>query len=111
VDLDVDGLENLSRCERWGHVLEMSPVGECFNQGALRSRIVSFSAMAKRTFLTTAQLCERLHITKYGLLAARRQKIDPMPYLRIGRKILYDEDEVFKWMQRQAKRDRLTSCR
>jgi len=56
--------------------------------------------------LTEDEICEWLHISKECLLKLKRDPLDPLPYMKVGRRFLFDPEKVTKWGERQAKRYR-----
>lgn len=57
-------------------------------------------------FLTEEEVCEWLHISREGLLRLKRDKLDPIPARKYGRRFVYLESEVKKWGERQYRRYR-----
>ena len=54
-------------------------------------------------YLTENQVVEITHTSRSTLKKFRNRKEDPLPYLRIGRRFLYDRKVLEKWMGNQAK--------
>jgi excisionase family DNA binding protein len=57
-----------------------------------------------RALLTEKEACEFLRISREAILKFRRDMKDPIPYLKVGRRYLYEESEVVKWAKRNARR-------
>lgn len=57
-----------------------------------------------RRYLTRDELVETLRIGKHAETKFRLDPEDPLPHIRIGRRILYDIDEVHNWAKRRARR-------
>ena len=54
--------------------------------------------------LTEKEICEFLRVSREGIKRFKRDLTDPIPFLRAGRRFLYDPSEVLKWARRQARR-------
>ncbi|TAL70492.1 MAG: helix-turn-helix domain-containing protein [Bacteroidetes bacterium] len=57
---------------------------------------------SQKIFLTRKQLCEKLNISLPTLWKHMKQGI--LPYVRIGRKIIFDEEIVFKTLEENQKK-------
>ena len=55
--------------------------------------------------LTEVECAKYLRINRNSLKKFRNQRQDPLPYLKVGRRILYEPDKVVKWAARSAKRE------
>lgn len=55
--------------------------------------------------LTEAELAKLLHIGRNTLTRLKRDPVNPIPCLKVGRRYLYDLNKVKAWMARNAERD------
>jgi hypothetical protein len=60
--------------------------------------------MKMNKLLTEIELCRFLRVSRDAVVKFRKDLSDPIPYLKVGRRHLYNEDEVLKWARRAAKR-------
>ena len=58
-------------------------------------------------YLTEQQVVEITHTSRSTLKKFRCREEDPLPYLRIGRRYLYDRKALDLWMRRQASQTRI----
>lgn len=56
--------------------------------------------------MTEEELCDFLHVSREAVYRFRSYSEDPIPYLRAGRRYLYEQDQVLKWLRREGQRDR-----
>lgn len=54
--------------------------------------------------LTEQEACELLRVSREAILKFKRDSLDPIPFLKAGRRYLYDEAEIMKWAKRNARR-------
>jgi hypothetical protein len=54
--------------------------------------------------LTEEEACKFLRISRVGILKRKRDRIDPIPCYKVGRRYLYEPGEVLRWAKRQAER-------
>ncbi|MBO4700788.1 MAG: helix-turn-helix domain-containing protein [Alphaproteobacteria bacterium] len=59
-------------------------------------------------YLTTGELADLLHIKRNTIERWRTSKICPIPWTRIGGRVLYDCDEVMAYLDQQ-KRNQVNS--
>ena len=59
-----------------------------------------------RNRLTMDGLCAVYHVSHEAVLAHIRRRDDPLPAMRFGRRWLFDQERVEKWLERQAKQVR-----
>ena len=57
-------------------------------------------------YLTTSELAELLHIKRNTIERWRTSKICPIPWTRIGGRVLYERSDVLGYLERQ-KRDKI----
>ena len=62
---------------------------------------------SKRRTLTNNGVKLLLHCGDWALRELRSQAEDPLPFMKAGKRYLYDEEKVIKWAERQAKRQEL----
>jgi hypothetical protein len=55
--------------------------------------------MNEDKLLTTSELAQRLRTTPDSLAVARCQRRPTPPYIKVGRKVLYSEKAVEKWLR------------
>lgn len=54
--------------------------------------------------LTEKEVMGLLKISPSTLYRLRKQKVDPLPFLKIGGGYRYDGAQIRRWMERQAQR-------
>jgi hypothetical protein len=64
----------------------------------------STASPARQPLATEAEILLHLRISRAGLQKFRRDPSDPIPFLKVGRRHLYDITKVEKWAERQARR-------
>lgn len=52
---------------------------------------------------TDKEAAKYLKLTRQTLWVLRRRRVDPLPYLKIGGKVLYNRSEIDKWLLRQQR--------
>jgi hypothetical protein len=92
-DRDVEHLRDLAR--RW---YQLTKAGRGLARRAREAREES------RTYMTETQACALLHVGRDAPRRFRRQPIDPLPALKIGRRYVYDPATVRRWAERAAER-------
>lgn len=53
---------------------------------------------------TEQEVMEYLSVGRDAMQKFRRDQDDPIPYLKAGRRFLYDLGKIRKWLERQARR-------
>lgn len=57
-----------------------------------------------KKLLTEEEACDFLRVSRDALAKFRRDKADPLPFMKAGRRYLYLESELISWAKRQARR-------
>ena len=60
------------------------------------------ASSAKAELLTRKELARFLHVSTDAVDKYVRDKADPLPVLRFGRRHLFDREEVLNWMRRRS---------
>jgi len=55
-------------------------------------------------FMTENQLCALLHVGRDAVRRFRRDRLDPLPAMKVGRRYVYDPDAIRRWAERHAER-------
>jgi hypothetical protein len=58
-----------------------------------------------RQILRIKKAAEALDLTDHQVRKLIRRKVDPLPYRKIGKTLLFDMERVFKWFDAQPGRD------
>ena len=61
--------------------------------------------LVPRELLREEEACRLLRISREAILRFKRDQVNPIPHLKVGRRFLYEEHEVIGWAKRSAKRD------
>jgi hypothetical protein len=57
-------------------------------------------------FLTEDEFCARYRVSRDAARTLRRDALDPLPCLRVGRRFLYDPKQVEAWAADRARLSR-----
>lgn len=57
--------------------------------------------------LTEEQLCRLFRVSRDAVLRFKRDPLDPIPFLKLGRRYLFELDAVLRWARRQGEKFRL----
>ena len=58
----------------------------------------------KKGLLTEAEIADFLRVSREAILRFKRDRVDPIPCFKAGRRYLYEPSEVLRWAKRQATR-------
>lgn len=59
---------------------------------------------SKKGLLTEAEISAFLRVSREAILRFKRDRVDPIPCFKAGRRYLYEPSEVLRWAKRQATR-------
>jgi len=66
-----------------------------------KARSVSYGLHDHRHLITSTEAARRLGRTRHSLAMARHRGTLPIPYHRIGRRIMYDERDIADYIEQQ----------
>lgn len=63
-----------------------------------------------KQYLTEEQVIQLTHSSRFGLKKFRNRDHDAIPFLKMGRRYLYDPEKIEAWMEREAHRSVIAVC-
>jgi hypothetical protein len=61
-------------------------------------------ALPSKRFFKEAEICQILKVCRSAIYKYKFGIPDPIPFLKVGRRYLYDLEKVCRWAQREAAR-------
>ena len=65
---------------------------------------------ATQNLLTEKEVAVFLRVSREAITKFKRLPSDPLPYMKAGRRCLYDTKYVLAWAERNAKREQVRFC-
>lgn len=57
------------------------------------------------SLMTLSEVASYLRVNRDTVTRMRKDRLDPIPYLRVGKQIRFDKNAVIAWAERRARED------